>query len=102
MDEAAKRSWFQQITESIRRDPLSARLIGTIIATFIYFFGFVLLFVKGTFVSGACSTMACAWQAWNAQMNQEHSKLVPLRSLALVIYHHQQITGAPADRSTTG
>jgi len=102
MNEAAKRSWFQQIIESIRRDPLSALLIATITATFVYFFGFVPLFVKGTFVSGACSTMAWAWQAWNPQMNQEHSKLVPFVSLALVIYHHKQISAAPKRGSNQG
>jgi len=91
-----------RVIDWIKREPLSALLLATLIATFVYFFGFVPLFVKGTFVSGACSTMAWAWQAWNPQMNQEHSKLVPCISLGLVIYHHKKITAAPKRGSSQG
>jgi hypothetical protein len=52
MSDTTKRSWFQQTGESIRRDPVSEILIVTIIATFVYFFGFVPLFIKGLFVRG--------------------------------------------------
>jgi exosortase len=92
MNEAAKRSWFQQITESVRRDPLSALLIATIVATFVYFFGFLPLFMKGTFSSGIGSTAAWAWEAWTG--NQAHSRLVPLVSLGLVYYHRKEIRQA--------
>ena len=100
MSEATKRTWFQRITETIRAEPLSAFLIATIVVTLVYFFGFLPLFVKGTFVSGACSTMGWAWQAWTG--NQEHSKLVPFISLALVIYHRKQISAAPKRGSNQG
>jgi exosortase len=100
MSEPATRTWFEHVNDFVRREPLSAFLITTIIATFVVFFGFVPLFIKGTFVSGTCSTMAWAWQAWTG--NQEHSKLVPFISLALVLYHHKQISAAPKRASNYG
>lgn len=100
MNEGAKQNWFQGIAEAIHREPFAALLIATILTTFVYFFGFLPLFVKGTFVSGACSTMAWGWQAWTG--NQEHSKLVPFISLALVLYHCKQIRAAPKAGSNQG
>jgi exosortase len=94
--------WFARVNDFVRREPLSALLLATILATFVYFFAFVPLFLKGTFVSGACSTIAWAWQAWNPQSNQEHSKLVPFISLALVIYHRKQIRAASKRGSNQG
>jgi exosortase len=75
-------------------------LLLTISATFVYFFGFLPLFVKGVFASGVSSTAAWAWQAWAG--NQEHSKLVPLISLALVWYHRKKIRAAEKVGSNTG
>jgi exosortase len=81
---------------------LEALLLVTLIATLIYFFGFVPLFIKGTFVNGVCSTAAWAWQAWNPGMNQEHSKLVPFISLGLIWYHREKIRQAPKQGSNKG
>src|SRR5437868_10887001 len=89
MNEAAKRKW--KITEFIQREPISALLIATIVATFAYFYAVVPLFIRGTFISGACSVFAWAWQAWNPGSNQEHSKLIPLIFLGLIFYHRRQI-----------
>src|SRR5436190_7804937 len=97
MNETAKANWFQAIADSIRREPLAALLIATIIATFVYFFGALPLFIRGTFISGACSVFAWAWQAWNPGANQEHSKLVPLIFLGLLFYDRREI--ASADKS---
>jgi len=83
-------------------NPLAAALIATLIATFVYFYGFVPLFVRGTFSAGACSAAAWAWQAWNPQMNQEHSKLVPFISLALVLYHRDKIRKATKRGANSG
>jgi exosortase len=94
MNEIAKRSWFQQLAESIRREPLAAILLGTILATFVYFYAVVPLFIRGTFISGACSVFVWAWQAWNPGANQEHSKLVPFIFLGLIFYHRNEIAGA--------
>ena len=97
MNETAKANWFQAIADSIRREPLAALLIATIIATFVYFFGVLPLFIRGIFISGTCSVFAWAWQAWNPGANQEHSKLVPLIFLGLLFYHRREI--ASADKS---
>jgi exosortase len=102
MNEPTTRTWFQGITESVRREPLSALLIATIIVTFVYFFGFVPLFIRGTFVHGASSVLAWAWQAWNPGANQEHSKLVPLIFVGLIFYHRKDIAQAPKEGSNSG
>jgi exosortase len=78
----------------VKGNPAAALLLLTVIGTLVYFFGFVPLFVRGVSASGVGSTAAWAWQAWNPQMNQEHSKLVPLISLALILYHRGQIKQA--------
>src|SRR2546428_2263862 len=86
----------------VKRDPLAAVLLVTMVSTLVYFFGFVPLFVKGTAVGGVSSTAAWAWQAWTPAANQEHSKLVPLISLALVWYHRKKIRNAVKRGSNTG
>jgi exosortase len=96
MNETTSSTWFQRIAESIRREPFSALLLATIVATFVYFFGFAPLFIKGTFASGTASIAAWAWQAWTSGPagDQEHSRLVPLISLGLVWYHRKEIKNA--------
>jgi exosortase len=86
----------------VQRNPVASLLLFTIVGTLVYFFGFVPLFVKGAFASGACSTVAWAWQAWNPGMNQEHSKLVPFISLGLVWYHRDKIKSATKRGSNNG
>jgi exosortase len=88
--------------ESVKANPVSAILICTIVATSVYFFGVVPLFVRGTFIRGACSVFAWAWQAWNPESNQEHSKLVPLIFLGLIFYHRKDIVQAPKEGSNAG
>jgi exosortase len=78
----------------VKGNPVAALLVFTIFATLTVFFGFVPLFVRGVSASGVRSTAAWAWQAWNPEMNQEHSKLVPLISLALILYHRGRINQA--------
>ena len=87
---------------AIKREPLSALFLATIVATFVYFFGIVPLFIRGTFIHGASSVFAWAWQAWNPGANQEHSKVVPLVFLWLIFYHRRQIAAAPKEGSNTG
>jgi len=84
----------------MKSNPIEALLLVTIVGTFVYFFGFVPLFVKGLFVSGVGSTAAWAWQAWTG--NQEHSRLVPFISLALVWYHRKEIQKAEKSGSNKG
>jgi exosortase len=84
----------------VKHNPVAALLYVTIAATFVYFFGFLPLFVKGLSATG--STVAWAWQAWSPAGNQEHSKLVPLISLGLVWYHRDKIRRAPKQGSNKG
>ena len=104
MNETTSLTWFQRIAESGRREPFSALLLATIIATFVYFFGFAPLFIKGTFVSGTSSIAAWAWQAWTSGPagSQEHSRLVPLIFLGLVWYHRKEIKNAVKVGSNNG
>src|SRR5436190_6248473 len=78
----------------IKLNPVSALLVCSILTTFVYFYAVVPLFIRGTFVSGACSVFAWAWQAWNPGSNQEHSRLVPLIFVGLIFYHRKKIAGA--------
>src|SRR6202035_6153074 len=78
----------------VKTNPACVLLICTLLATFVYFFGVVPLFIRGTFVSGACSVFVWAWQAWNPGANQEHSKIVPLVFVGLILYHRKEISGA--------
>jgi exosortase len=102
MSEPATPTWFDRVNDFVRREPLSALLLATILATFIYFFGVAPLFIRGIFVHGASSVFAWAWQAWNPGANQEHSKLVPLIFLWLIFYHRKDIARAPKEGSNSG
>ena len=97
MNETAKRNWFQQITENIRRDPLSAVLVATIIGTFVYFFGILHLFTNGRL-----SSWTWAWQAWNPETNYEHAKLIPLIVAFLIWYDRDKLKNAPVGSSRWG
>lgn len=86
----------------VRNNPATCALLALLVATLVYFYGGVPLFVKGTFSKGVTSTAGWAWQAWNPQMNQEHSKLVPLIAIGLVWYHRRKIAAAPKVGSNHG
>src|ERR1051325_4850223 len=102
MIEAARRTWFDSVNNFVRREPVTALLVATIVATFVFFFGFAPLFVRGMFISGATSVFGWGWQAWNPVANQEHSKLVPLIFLGLIWYHRKQIAAAPKQADNRG
>jgi exosortase len=99
---AAHRSFAASAGSAFRENPLQAALLLTIAATLVYFFGFAHLFIRGIFISGPGSVAAWAWQAWSPSANQEHSKLVPLISLALVWYHRKEIRSAAKRGSNKG
>jgi exosortase len=86
----------------VRRNPAHAFLLAAIFATVIYYFGFLGLFIKGTYAQGVASAAAWAWQAWNPVANQEHSKLVPLIFLILVWLARDKIRRAPKSGSDSG
>jgi exosortase len=86
----------------VKTNPACATLICTLLATFGYFFGIAPLFIRGTFVSGASSVFAWAWQAWNPGANQEHSKLVPFIFAGLIWYHRKDIARATKSGDNKG
>src|SRR5947209_2402856 len=91
-----------RIVDWARRDPLCALVLTTIVATFVYFFGLMPLFVRGTFIHGATSVFGWAWQAWSPGANQDHSKVVPLIFIGLVWYHRKKIAAAPKQSDSRG
>src|ERR1700719_1525394 len=102
MSDPATRTWFDRGSDFARREPFSALLLAAIVASLVYFFGVVPLFIRGIFVHGTSSVFAWAWQAWNPGANQEHSKVVPLVFLWLIFYHRKQIEAAPKEGSNRG
>jgi exosortase len=90
-------NWFQTILDWAKRDPLAAALLFTIIATLVYFFGFVKLFTNGSL-----STWIWAWQAWNAENNYEHAKIIPFIAVFLVWHARNKLKVAPISSSQWG
>src|SRR5260370_28802630 len=92
-----KSSWFGTLTEATRREPLSAVLVVTVIATLVYFFG-----VLHLFTNGSLSTWIWAWQAWNPETNYEHAKIIPLITVFLVWHARNKLKAAPVSSSRWG
>jgi len=80
-----------------RRNPPAALVLAAVFATFIFFLGCLRLFGNGH-----DSLAYWAWAAWNPELNQEHSKIVPLISLGLVWYHRNEIRKAVKEPSNKG
>jgi exosortase len=85
-----KAAWIQE-------NPFAALLLGALIATLAYFFGFLSLFS-----GGQLSTFSWAWQAWNPETNYEHAKLIPLIVAFLVWHSRDQLRSAPVGTSRWG
>jgi exosortase len=81
----------------VRKNPLDAFLLAAIVATIVYFFGFLPLFANH-----AQPIWPWAWMRFRPEYNQEHSKLIPLIVLFLVWYHRKQIAEAPKNGSKLG
>lgn len=75
----AKADPWQAIQSWIKREPVAALIIAALVATLVYFFGFLPLFSSATM-----STLAWAWAAWNPETNYEHAKLIPFIAAFLV------------------
>jgi exosortase len=97
MNQPATRTWFQEITEFVRREPFSALLLAAIVVTFVYFFGGLHLFTNGRL-----STWTWAWQAWNPETNYEHAKIIPLIVAFLIWYDRDKLKDAPLGSSRWG
>src|SRR2546430_17356458 len=102
MDHQTKSGAPVVLARPLNNGPLAGLLCATIVTTFIYFFGVVPLFIRGTFISGACSVFGWAWQAWNPVANQEHSKIVPLVFAGLIWYHRKEIARATKNGDNKG
>jgi exosortase len=63
----------------------------------IYFLGFF-----GAFGQGPISTAQWAWEAWNPENNQEHSRFVLPIAVALAIYHRKKLLAAVKKPSAVG
>ena len=81
----------------VRKEPLNALLVGAVVATTVYFFGFLHLYANRT-----QAVWQWAWLRFLPQYNQEHSKLIPLIVLWLVWYHRDAIRKASKNGSNTG
>jgi exosortase len=93
----ASENWVETIAGSARRNPAAFFLGFAVVATLIYFFGFVHLFTNGQL-----STLAWAWQAWNPETNYEHAKLIPLIVAFLVWHDRDKLRRAPIGSSRWG
>jgi exosortase len=97
MSDPATRTWFDRINDFVRHDPLSALLLATIVATFVYFFGSAPLYADHKL-----SVFGWAWQAWNPETNYEHAKLIPLVVAFLIWYDRGKLKAAPVGSSRWG
>lgn len=96
-DSATQANWFQTVTDWVKRNPLNAVLLFTIVGTLVYFLGFIRLFVNGS-----VSTLVWAWQSWNPETNYEHAMLIPFIVIFLVWYDRQKLANAPVSSSRWG
>ena len=90
-------NWFQTTRDWAKRNPLAALLLLMIIATLVYFFGFLKVFLNGNL-----STWTWAWQAWTPETNYEHAKIIPLITLFLVWHARNKLKVAPIGSSQWG
>ena len=81
----------------MRRQPLSTLLLIGVIATIVYFFGFINLFANRS-----QAVWPWAWMRFLSQYNQEHSKIVPFIIIFLVWYHRKTIANASKESSNLG
>lgn len=88
---------FSDFIQWCQRNPIAAALLGTILATLVFFFGAVHLFMNGSLTAAAW-----AWSAWNSENNLQHGWLVPLISLYLAWHHREKIRAAPKRGSANG
>jgi exosortase len=96
-DSKAPVNWFQTTSDWAKGNPLGTLLLLTIIATLVYFFGFVKIFLNGSI-----STSIWAWQAWSPETNYEHAKIIPLITVFLVWHARNKLKVAPISSSPWG
>ncbi|HWB60926.1 MAG TPA: exosortase/archaeosortase family protein [Chthoniobacteraceae bacterium] len=87
----------RDFVEWCKTNPIAIALLVAIAGTFFYFFGAIHLFVNGTETAARW-----AWNAWNPEQDQEHSKLVPFMFLGLIAYHWGELVKARKGSSKSG
>jgi exosortase len=97
METDAGTNWWESTCAWVKREPAAAFLAVAILATVVYFFGFVKLFT-----GGHLSTAIWAWQAWTPETNYEHAKLIPLIVVFLIWHSRDKLKAAPIDSSQWG
>jgi exosortase len=93
----AKTSWWESTCAWAKREPAAAFLAAAILATLVYFFGFVKLFT-----GLQLSTAVWAWQAWTPETNYEHAKFIPLIVGFLIWHARDKLKAAPVGSSPWG
>ena len=81
----------------VKTNPLTALLVFAIVATLVYFLGFVRLFSVG-----AESTVVWAWRAWNPETNYEHAKLILPIAAFIIWWERDKLKKAPPGSSPWG
>ncbi|MEO6871053.1 MAG: hypothetical protein ABI233_02400 [Chthoniobacterales bacterium] len=85
---------FDGAVGALRDNPLVVVAGLILLATLVYFFGFVNFF--GDRVNGPRSTAVWAWKVWdNPVTNYEHAKLIPFLVLFLLWSSRAELKAAP-------
>jgi len=85
----------RQSLDWIKRNPINAFLLATLLGTFVYFYGFLRLYA-------GLPVAHWAWLRWLPEYNQEHSRLVPFVFLFLIWYHRKALAEAKKEGSNWG
>lgn len=72
-------------------------LAFSLVATLVYFFGFLKIYMDGHL-----SALLWAWEAWNPETNYEHAKLIPFIVAVLVWTSRDKLRSAPISSSRWG
>jgi exosortase len=88
---------LRSASDWVNHDPIAALLLALIVATLIFFFGFVRLFINWRI-----STLLWAWQAWTPETNYEHTKLIPVIVAFLVWHSRDKLRNAEVGSSRWG
>ncbi len=88
---------FEATKRWVRNHPFGALASLLLIGIFVYFFGFLKIYLNGQI-----STFTWAWQAWNPETNYEHAKLIPLIVIFLVWTSRDKLKAAPISSSAWG
>lgn len=88
---------WQSAVVWLQRNRIEAVLLTAIVGLLVYFFGFLPLFSNGRL-----STWLWGWEAWNAENNYEHAKLIPLIVVFLVWNSREKLKAAEVSSSRLG